>query len=99
MAHITGGGFIENIPRILPEGLAIVITKGSWPVPPIFSLIQEDGNVDNDEMFRAFNMGIGMAVICDGNKAQALAELAAAEDIRMFRIGEVAKGEGGVEIV
>lgn len=64
LAHITGGGFQGNIPRILPKGLAAQIDKSAWQVPPIFKLIQENGKVDEVEMYQVFNMGIGMVVIC-----------------------------------
>jgi phosphoribosylformylglycinamidine cyclo-ligase len=64
LAHITGGGFEGNIPRVLPAGLAARFDKGSWPVPPIFSIIQQRGNVADSEMYRVFNMGVGMVVIC-----------------------------------
>jgi phosphoribosylformylglycinamidine cyclo-ligase len=64
MAHITGGGLIGNVPRILPEGFAVQLDAKSWSVPPVFCLIQKTGNVDTNEMYRVFNMGIGMVVIC-----------------------------------
>lgn len=64
LAHITGGGFLENIPRILPENISVEIKRGTWFEPPIFSLMQKLGNVSDKEMFRTFNMGIGMIVIC-----------------------------------
>lgn len=64
LAHITGGGFIGNIPRILPEDLAAHLHKDSWDIPPVFKLIQEKGNVEEAEMYRVFNMGIGMVLIC-----------------------------------
>jgi phosphoribosylformylglycinamidine cyclo-ligase len=64
---VTGGGFIENIPRILPENLNAEIHLGSWDVPPLWRLIQEKGGITIDEMFRVFNMGIGMVVIVDKN--------------------------------
>lgn len=64
LAHITGGGFIGNLPRILPQGLAAHINKNTWHVPPIFNLIQEQGGIEEAEMYHVFNMGIGMAVIC-----------------------------------
>jgi len=64
LAHITGGGFGGNIPRILPEGLAAHIRKNSWDIPAIFRLVQQQGNIDEAEMYRVFNMGIGMVVIC-----------------------------------
>src|ERR1700704_132281 len=64
LAHITGGGLTDNIPRILPEGAGVKIDKGSWPVLPIYTLMQEIGNVPESEMYRAFNMGVGMVIIC-----------------------------------
>ncbi len=64
LAHITGGGFLENIPRILPEGVAVEIDRGSWTEPAVFGLMQRIGNVADSEMFRTFNMGIGMVVVC-----------------------------------
>jgi len=64
LAHITGGGFIGNLPRILPQGLAAQINKGAWYIPSIFNLIQKQGNVREAEMYQVFNMGIGMAIIC-----------------------------------
>jgi phosphoribosylformylglycinamidine cyclo-ligase len=70
LAHITGGGFIGNIPRILPKGLGVTINKKSWEIPPIFKFIQKQGNVDEAEMYRVFNMGIGMVVICSPGKAR-----------------------------
>jgi phosphoribosylformylglycinamidine cyclo-ligase len=64
MAHITGGSFYKNIPRVLPEGFGAKVDKQSWEVPPLFHLIQKAGNIDESEMYHVFNMGIGMAVIC-----------------------------------
>jgi len=64
MAHITGGGLMDNVPRVLPQGLAAKFDSKAWAVPPIFQLIQQRGDVDRDEMYHVFNMGIGMAVIC-----------------------------------
>jgi phosphoribosylformylglycinamidine cyclo-ligase/phosphoribosylamine--glycine ligase/phosphoribosylformylglycinamidine cyclo-ligase len=63
LAHLTGGGIIENLPRVLPEGLGAAVVRGSWPVPPLFSLIEARGGVAPDEMFRVFNMGLGLVVI------------------------------------
>jgi phosphoribosylaminoimidazole synthetase len=65
LAHITGGGFIENIPRVLPENLDAVIHLGSWNVPPLWRLVQDKGNISNEEMYRVFNMGIGMVAMVD----------------------------------
>jgi phosphoribosylformylglycinamidine cyclo-ligase len=64
LAHITGGGLTDNIPRILPEGTAVQIDKNSWPILPIFTLMQQIGNVPESEMYRTFNMGVGMVVVC-----------------------------------
>jgi len=69
LAHITGGGFIGNIPRILPQGLAAQIDKDAWQIPPIFKLIQQRGKVKEAEMYQVFNMGIGMVVICSPQQA------------------------------
>ena len=64
LAHITGGGLLENIPRVLPENVAVEINRGTWTELPVFGLMQKLGNVETGEMFRAFNMGVGMVVIC-----------------------------------
>ena len=64
IAHVTGGGLIDNVPRILPEGLAARFGRGTWKVPPIFTLIQREGNVSDDEMYHVFNMGLGMVLVC-----------------------------------
>ncbi|MBN1829077.1 MAG: phosphoribosylformylglycinamidine cyclo-ligase [Deltaproteobacteria bacterium] len=74
MVHVTGGGFLENIPRMLPAGLCARITKDSWIVPPIFSVIQKLGNVAAHEMYRVFNMGIGMVLIVPGKSAGKIAD-------------------------
>jgi len=68
MAHITGGGLPENVPRVLPKGLGARISTGSWDIPAIFKLIQDSGAVETAEMFRVFNMGVGMVLVCDPNK-------------------------------
>ena len=65
VAHITGGGLVENIPRILPDECGVKIQKGSWPSLPVFDVMQSIGDVDENEMFRAFNMGVGMVFIVD----------------------------------
>jgi phosphoribosylformylglycinamidine cyclo-ligase/phosphoribosylamine--glycine ligase/phosphoribosylformylglycinamidine cyclo-ligase len=70
LAHLTGGGFAENIPRVLPEGFGVSIRLGSWPVPPLFRLIQERGEIPNTEMLRVFNMGIGLVVFVAGAEAR-----------------------------
>ena len=65
IAHVTGGGLIENVPRMLPDDLAARFDTGAWPVPPIFAQIQEDGGILREEMYRVFNMGLGMVLACD----------------------------------
>jgi phosphoribosylformylglycinamidine cyclo-ligase len=94
LAHITGGGFLENIPRILPEGVSVEIDRGSWPEPPIFGLMQRLGNVSDHEMFRTFNMGIGMVVVCSQGAAVQLVEHVS----RLVKIGLVTAGENTVSI-
>ncbi len=95
MAHITGGGLVDNIPRVLPNSLSVHLDKRSWTVPPIFKLIQDRGNVDPDEMFRVFNMGIGMALICaPENVSKLMGQLSEAKVI-----GEVVKQEGKPRVV
>jgi phosphoribosylformylglycinamidine cyclo-ligase len=93
MAHLTGGGFYDNIPRILPEGCQAQVDLGTWPVLPIFQLIQELGGVERDEMFRTFNMGIGMVWVVDACDADRLIASVGAAGHRAYRIGAVAAGE------
>jgi len=87
MAHITGGGLIDNVPRILPEGMAAKFHSGAWTVLPIFRLIQQRGNVDQDEMYHVFNMGIGMVVICSPDDVAQITQ--ALPEARV--IGEIVK--------
>jgi phosphoribosylformylglycinamidine cyclo-ligase len=94
LAHITGGGFLENIPRILPEGVSVEIIRGSWTEPPVFGLMQKLGNVSETEMFRTFNMGIGMGLICSQFDAEAIAHQIGTG----FDIGRVVKGDRIVKI-
>jgi len=75
MAHITGGGLVDNVPRVLPEGLAARFDKGTWRVPPIFTLIQREGGVEDDEMHRVFNMGLGMVLVCGEESVEAVQSL------------------------
>jgi len=70
MAHITGGGLIDNVPRIIPDGLAASFEAGSWPVLPIFDLIEKTGDVDRSEMYRVFNMGLGLVIVCSPNDVE-----------------------------
>ena len=92
MAHITGGGFIENIPRMLPEGVDVDINRGSWPVLPVFGLLQQAGSISDRDMYTTFNMGIGMVlVVPEAQAAQAL-EIAKAVGEQAYRIGTVTEG-------
>ena len=72
MAHITGGGITENTPRMLPKGTAALIRKGTWDIPPIFQLIRKKAGVDDEEMYRDFNMGIGMVLAVPAKQAEAV---------------------------
>lgn len=90
MAHITGGGFIDNIPRMLPFGTAALINKSAWKIPLIFQWLQKMGSVDEIEMFRTFNMGIGMVMALSPQEAQALCR----SDKECIAIGKVVAGEG-----
>ena len=98
MAHITGGGLIENIPRILPTGCQVSIKKGSWPVPPIFKLIERIGGVAEEEMYRTFNMGIGLVLIVAAEEAEEIRQMAESLGEKAYRLGEVIKGEQGLTI-
>lgn len=90
LAHITGGGIPGNLARTLPDGLAAKIGKGSWQIPPIFSLIQTQGNIEENEMYRVFNMGIGMVVICSPEDTTTVtASISGA-----ITIGEIMKQKG-----
>jgi phosphoribosylformylglycinamidine cyclo-ligase len=88
--HITGGGFWDNIPRILPTPCQTVITKGSWEIPPIFKIIQEAGNIDEMEMFRVFNMGIGMMIVVPKKESKEVIERLAVLGETAFMIGVIA---------
>ena len=99
IAHITGGGFIENIPRMLPEGLTAEIRMGSWPVLPIFTLLKEWGNIEDREMFNTFNMGIGMVLACSPDHAEGILDLFCQEGYGAYIIGKVVQGSQGVVFV
>ena len=98
MVHITGGGFYENIPRALPEDMAVEIDSSAWKMPAIFKLLQQWGNVDWKEMYRTFNMGIGMIIIASADEAEKIkAHLANAKE-KVYEIGRVVKGNHDVTI-
>lgn len=96
IVHITGGGFYENIPRIIPEGLGVKICLGSWQIPPIFKYIQEKGAIEQKEMFSTFNMGIGMMMAADAGKAEAVLAALKQAGERAAIVGEIVKGQGVV---
>jgi len=92
IAHITGGGLIENIPRILPEGLSVEIDASSWQRPPVFSLIQKDGNIAKQEMYRTFNMGIGMVLIVPESESEKMLVELESMNCESYIMGQVIKG-------
>lgn len=94
MAHITGGGFIENVPRMLPEGLQAEIDYGTWPIPPIFDLLQEVGELNRTEMFNIFNMGIGMVLAVNEEILPEVVQILEANGEKAYLIGRVKEGEG-----
>lgn len=98
VAHITGGGFDENIPRILHEGQGIVINEGTWTIPPVFSLLEKYGNVPHREMFNIFNMGIGMVLAVNEADAAKVIEILAQHGETASIIGQIVDGKG-VEII
>lgn len=99
LAHITGGGLTDNIPRILPASTAVEIDKGSWPVLPVFTMMQKIGNVSEAEMYRTFNMGVGMVIVCSPADQQAIASHLSASATECFGIGRVVQGERGVKLI
>jgi len=98
LAHITGGGLTDNIPRILPEGTAVEIDKNSWSNPALFELLQRLGNVSESEMHRTFNMGIGMVIVCAANDADAVKEHLQDRGETVYAIGSVVSGNREVTI-
>ncbi|SHJ38393.1 phosphoribosylformylglycinamidine cyclo-ligase [Desulfofundulus thermosubterraneus] len=99
MAHITGGGLTENIPRILPRGTTAVVEHRSWPVPPVFSLIQSIGQVAEEEMLRTFNMGLGLVMVVPAEQTDALLTHLSQLGEKAYLVGEIAGGEREVKYV
>ena len=93
MAHITGGGFFDNIPRVVPEGLEVVLKSGAWPVPPIFEVIERAGDISFEEMHRVFNMGIGMVVFAAADDLPRISAAWREMNQRWFAIGNVRRGD------
>ena len=98
MVHITGGGFYENIPRALPDGMGAEVDAAAWEMPAVFRLLQEWGNVDWAEMYRTFNMGIGMVLIASEEEAARIEAHLGAQHETVFRIGRVTEGAHEVTI-
>lgn len=97
-SHITGGGFYENIPRMLPEGVSAIIHKDSYEVPSIFKMLSKDGNVEEQVMYNTFNMGIGMMVIVDKTKVDETLRLIQLSGEKAYVVGEIVAGEKGVRL-
>jgi phosphoribosylformylglycinamidine cyclo-ligase len=96
MAHITGGGLLGNIPRVLPKDCNAVIKKSSWPVPKIFTFLQNTGPVEEPEMFRVFNMGIGFVLIVAEDFAHSITKKLSRFGEKIYRIGRITTGIGKV---
>lgn len=99
LAHITGGGFVDNIPRVLPKACDAVIRKGTWDMLPIFQMIAERGGVPEEELYQVFNMGIGMTAIVAGDKADAVLKFIRSQKHQAWLIGEVQRGRGEARVV
>jgi phosphoribosylformylglycinamidine cyclo-ligase len=99
MAHITGGGFYDNIPRVIPEGFGVRVERGSWPVPPIFRKIQRAGEVDEREMYRTLNMGIGMALVVRPGDVDRTVSGFARQGFKAWPIGQVVRGRHEVVLL
>lgn len=99
LAHITGGGLLENIPRILPENVAVEIKRGTWNELPVFGVMQQLGNVEDKEMFRTFNMGIGMTIVCSENDKEQIISHIESLGEESFEIGKVVEGLRKVSVI
>ena len=98
-SHVTGGGFYENIPRMLKEGTRAIVKKGSYEIPPIFAMLAKDGNIEEKMMYNTYNMGLGMVIAVDSADAdKAVATLKAAGE-KAYIVGEIALGEKGIDII
>jgi phosphoribosylformylglycinamidine cyclo-ligase len=98
-AHITGGGFVDNIPRVLPKGCDAVIRKGSWDMLPIFKMIETQSGVPDEELYQVFNMGVGMVAIVSAEKANDVLKFIRAQRHDAWLIGEIVKGKGEARVV
>jgi phosphoribosylformylglycinamidine cyclo-ligase len=98
IAHITGGGLPGNVGRILPDGCRAVLSRGRWPVSPVFAVIQRRGRISDEEMFRAFNMGVGLVLVVPPGSSDAAVRFLTRAGERAWTIGEIASGQRGVDI-
>lgn len=98
MSHITGGGFIENIPRMLPEQCEAEVDVGSWPVPPLFQILQEKGKISHEDMFSTFNMGIGLVLAVKNEQAIEAIQFLETMGEKAYLIGRVGKGSKGIQL-
>jgi phosphoribosylformylglycinamidine cyclo-ligase len=98
-AHITGGGFIDNIPRVLPKNCDALIRKGSWDMLPIFQIIEQKSGVPDEELYQVFNMGIGMVAIVAADEADRVLKFIRAQGHNSWQMGEVVKGKGTARVV
>ena len=99
LAHITGGGLLDNIPRILPSGTSVEIERGSWPVLSIFPLMQRLGQVTEAEMYRTFNMGVGMIIVCAQSDAHKISTHVTTHSMSCYEVGRVIKGEREIKLL
>ena len=97
-AHITGGGFVDNIPRVLPDGLCAVLHKDRWEIPPIFKIMAEKGEVEEGEMYQVFNMGIGMVAIVRADEILNILQFIRGQGHKAWHIGEVLETDSAVQV-
>lgn len=98
MAHITGGGILENLPRVLPEGVRARVTPHAWPMPPVFEWLRESGNIDQREMLRTFNCGIGMILVLPAAAVTQVQAMLSSDGLESWVIGDIAPAQGGPHV-
>ncbi|HEY9050782.1 MAG TPA: phosphoribosylformylglycinamidine cyclo-ligase, partial [Gammaproteobacteria bacterium] len=99
LSHITGGGLLENIPRVMPENTRARINKSSWELPAVFQWLQDNGNVAQKEMYRTFNCGVGMVLVMNAEDADQAIELLTAAGEQAWRLGEIVSSTGEPDVV
>ncbi|MDN6698813.1 MAG: AIR synthase-related protein, partial [Staphylococcus equorum] len=99
MTHITGGGFYENIPRALPEGVTAKINVSKFPTPQIFDWLQTQGEISTEEMYNVFNMGIGFTLIVDKENEAAVLNILEQQQVKAYQIGEIVKGDQPIQLL